>query len=181
MVFASIQVTYMLIHFSIRPMKETKDQILEMVNELIYLALIIILFFRPENDKWPKLKTNVFIWIMEANTVIFLTVSTSESTWFKIIVFLFFTIYKKMKNYQKHKGKLILLLFRSKCNSYTPQNTQTRWNPIPARVSDPTNFSHSNININKLEQSSQIIEEVKGKAKLTLQNPKLHKSAWTMS
>ena len=81
-------------------MKETKDQILEMVNELIYLALIIILFFRPENDKWPKLKTNVFIWIMEANTVIFLTVSTSESTWFKIIVFLFFTIYKKMKNYK---------------------------------------------------------------------------------
>ena len=69
--FALIQVTYMLIHFSIRPIKETKDQLLEIVNELIYFSLIILLLSWKEEEIWSAVKTNVFIWVMVANTIIF--------------------------------------------------------------------------------------------------------------
>jgi len=71
LIFVCIQFLYMLSHFIIRPMKEVKDQLLEMVNELIYVTLIIILFFWREEKHWSEFKTNAYIWIMVGNIIVF--------------------------------------------------------------------------------------------------------------
>jgi len=61
----------------IRPMKEVKDQLFEVVNELTFIALIIILFFWSKEKDWSELKSTVYIWIMVGNTVVFCVISLS--------------------------------------------------------------------------------------------------------
>ena len=78
LVFASIQLAYMVAHFAIRPMNFVKDQLQEMLNELIYFVLIVVLFFWKEEEDWSSFKTNMYIWVMVGNTVIFLLISLSE-------------------------------------------------------------------------------------------------------
>ena len=58
-------------------MKEVKDQLFEVVNELTFIALIIILFFWSKEKDWSELKSTVYIWIMVGNTVVFCVISLS--------------------------------------------------------------------------------------------------------
>ena len=76
-VFMCIQSVYIIIHLIIRPMKEVKDQLFEVVNELTFIALIIILFFWSKEKDWSELKSTVYIWIMVGNTVVFCVISLS--------------------------------------------------------------------------------------------------------
>jgi hypothetical protein len=77
--YIAIQVTYMAVHFSIRPYKTVKDQILEWFNEISYLVLIVILLFWKEKDDWSKEKANIYIWIMISNNAVFLILSISNT------------------------------------------------------------------------------------------------------
>ena len=68
----------MVAHFAIRPMNFLKEQLQEMLNEVIYFVLIVILFFWKEEEDWSSFKTNMYIWVMVGNTVIFLIISLSK-------------------------------------------------------------------------------------------------------
>jgi len=76
--FTSIQLAYMVVHFAIRPMKFLKDQLQEMLNEIIYFVLIVILLFWRDEEDWSSYKTNMYIWVMVGNTVVFLIISLGK-------------------------------------------------------------------------------------------------------
>jgi len=73
--FAVIQGVYMCIHFAIRPQKHMKDQLLEIINEMVYSGLIVCVYVWRKKSDWSDLKISIFLWTMIANAILFVTIS----------------------------------------------------------------------------------------------------------
>jgi len=77
-----IQLLYMATHFALRPMGEVKDQLLEMVNEVIYATLVVILAVWTQESDWSNLHASLYIWLMISNNIVFWVISAGKSlTW----------------------------------------------------------------------------------------------------
>lgn len=77
-IFTGIQVVYLLLAIIQRPFVLVKDQLLEIVNESIYLILILFLLFNNDISDWPTESKYAFIGIMLSNFVIVFIVSLSK-------------------------------------------------------------------------------------------------------
>jgi cysteine-rich repeat protein len=80
-VFASIQGAYSLLNILIRPQKDKKDQLQEILNELCFTVLIVLLFFWKTKEDWSKLRANIYLWIMIASNIITLLLITSNHSY----------------------------------------------------------------------------------------------------
>ena len=74
-IYVSIQSVYVLSILAIRPFEKIKNQMLEMLNEIFYLVLWSLLFkYNTEND-WTNKITQIYIWIIISNNIIFVIIS----------------------------------------------------------------------------------------------------------
>jgi len=82
-VFTGIQLLYLAINIIQRPFVHKKDQITEIINEviyLIYLILILYLFFFNDRNDWSSFAKYSYIGLMMANFTIIFIVSFSKFT-----------------------------------------------------------------------------------------------------
>ena len=64
-----VQFVQMSISTTVRYFESTKDQVWEVINDIIYLILISSLFYLTSKEKWTKTFEDIFIWIVIFNTV----------------------------------------------------------------------------------------------------------------
>ena len=68
-IFFIVQFVQMSISTTVRYFESTKDQVWEVINDIIYLILISSLFYLTSKEKWTKTFEDIFIWIVIFNTV----------------------------------------------------------------------------------------------------------------
>ena len=68
--FFAIQIIFFIIYMVVRPHKLTKDQMIEMVNEFIYIILISRLFYYNDQDDWTTAEKVSFLTLMVASFLI---------------------------------------------------------------------------------------------------------------
>ena len=69
-ILLAIQLTYLGCIMYLRPYKETKGNIIEILNEIYFTLLIwIFLAFNEESD-WSSIKTQLWMWFLTSNTLI---------------------------------------------------------------------------------------------------------------
>ena len=76
--YSILQWIYFLFHLAQRPFEATKDQILEIVNELFYCFLVWFLIHYNSESKWTDSLADAYIWIMISNNAIFLLITIGK-------------------------------------------------------------------------------------------------------
>ena len=74
-IFVSIQLLYLILFLAIRPFNKIKNLVLEILNEFIYLVLWWLLFKLNKENDWTSSMTQVYIWIIISNNIIFVIIS----------------------------------------------------------------------------------------------------------
>ena len=82
-IFTGIQLVYLLLAIIQRPFVQIKDQLIEIINECIYMILILFLFFNNDISDWSTGAKYAYIWLMLSNFVIVFIVSISKQNKFK--------------------------------------------------------------------------------------------------
>lgn len=71
---AVIQFCYVCYIIALRPNKEVKDNLVECVNEIFYLALIIILVFKNQKSDWDSRTEKVYLYLIILNSVVIISI-----------------------------------------------------------------------------------------------------------
>lgn len=74
-VYTSIQVAMLWYVIIVRPFEEIKDQITEIVNEIIYLFLVCFLFVFNKKGDWDKFSEQIFIWTIIGNNILLIVIA----------------------------------------------------------------------------------------------------------
>ena len=74
-----LQTTYILYTIFVRIFAESKNQVVEVCNELVFFTLIILLMQLYSESKWTDLTTNIFIGIIVSQLWILLIVSMTNA------------------------------------------------------------------------------------------------------
>ena len=70
-IFLSIIQTIYTIQLSyVRPFQETKENFIEILNEVYFSFLIIFLAFTNTEDEWNSVKTSIYMWVLVSNTLV---------------------------------------------------------------------------------------------------------------
>ena len=72
-----VQTVYVSLMAALRPYKSAKDNLLEVVNEVYYFAMIAMLVHYNADSKWSKASETAYLWLIIANslTIIFIMIS----------------------------------------------------------------------------------------------------------
>ena len=65
-----IQVVYTVLISYIRPFSETKGNIIEIINEIYFLALLSSLIYLNSENDWNNIRTNIYSWFLTSNTIV---------------------------------------------------------------------------------------------------------------
>ena len=71
-VYSLMQLVYIVILWFHRPFKYSKELIIDLINEFVYLSLWVMLIHFNTEDVWNSVIQNVYIWIIIGNNVILL-------------------------------------------------------------------------------------------------------------
>ena len=73
-----LQLIYLIWVIMLRPYIECKDNVVEIINEFYFTALLLSLLHFDSLDKWSKVLTDAYIWIIQSNNVVILFVIMSN-------------------------------------------------------------------------------------------------------
>ena len=68
-ILLAIQLVYMGWIMYLRPYKETKGNIIEILNEIYFTLLIWIFLVFNEESNWSSIKTQIWMWLLTSNTL----------------------------------------------------------------------------------------------------------------
>ena len=107
--FFGLQVVFFVAYIIIKPHKQYKDQLIEIINELIYIILISRLFYFNDQTDWTNAEKISFLTLIVLNFVLQAIISLGNLSLFNIIVFLIKYWFDKKKkpeeDYQKETNK----------------------------------------------------------------------------
>jgi cysteine-rich repeat protein len=80
---------YQLLHFCVivfvRPFSHSKDNIIEVFNELIFTSVLWSVVYLNKKEKWSNITTNAFVYLLMVPGVFMLAVTISKLPWIYII------------------------------------------------------------------------------------------------
>ena len=82
-IISLIQVGYVIYLFCIRPYKNLKENLIEILNEFYFLFLIVYLIAINTENEWSTLKENIFLYVLVSNTLVIFMIVFGK-TWHKI-------------------------------------------------------------------------------------------------
>ena len=85
-----VQTVYVSLMTALRPYKSTKDNLLEVINEVYYFVMIAMLVHYNSDTKWSKTAETAYLWIIIANSLTIIHIMISKSTKF---IFKFLTLF----------------------------------------------------------------------------------------
>ena len=95
----------------IRPFKEAKGNLIEILNEAYFsLFLVTLMIFNTQNE-WNSFKINIYIWILASNSLFVFLIIFSKMKFYINIVCLIKTMIKWCKN-KWQKNKVILIIYK---------------------------------------------------------------------
>ena len=68
-ILLAIQLVYMGCIMYLRPYKEVKGNIIEILNEIYFFSLIWIFLVFNEESNWSSIKTQIWMWLLTSNTL----------------------------------------------------------------------------------------------------------------
>ena len=68
-ILLAIQLVYMGCIMYLRPYKEVKGNIIEILNEIYFFSLIWIFLVFNEESNWSSIKTQIWMWFLTSNTL----------------------------------------------------------------------------------------------------------------
>ena len=71
-VYSSMQLVYIVILWFHRPFRYSKELVIDLINEFVYLSLWALLIHFNTEDVWNSVMQNVYIWIIIGNNVVLL-------------------------------------------------------------------------------------------------------------
>ena len=74
--YASMQFIYIVILWINRPFKNRKEFVIDLINELIYFSLWILLIHYNSEDRWSSMSEYAYIWIIISNNIVLLLFET---------------------------------------------------------------------------------------------------------
>ncbi len=75
---ALILVIYLIPLLCLRPFEEEKNNVVEILNEVVFSVLLGILFYANTGQAWTKLFSSLYTWIMTGNSVILVLILTGN-------------------------------------------------------------------------------------------------------
>ena len=69
-IYFALQIIFFSIYVIVKPHKQTKDQLIEMVNEIIYIIMISRLFYYDDEKDWTDAEKISFLALIVSNFVI---------------------------------------------------------------------------------------------------------------
>ena len=69
-VLSIIQVLYILSLLYLRPYEETKENLIEILNEIYFGFLVLFLAIVNTEDEWSSIKTKIYMWMLNSNTFV---------------------------------------------------------------------------------------------------------------
>ena len=76
----TLQLLYLAIVIVQRPFVQVKDQIVEIVNEAMFLMMVLFLFFFNDSSDWSGSPKYLYIGLVIANFTIIFVITTSKFT-----------------------------------------------------------------------------------------------------
>ena len=76
--FFGLEVIFFIAYLVIKPHKLAKDQLIEIVTEVIYIILITRLFFYNEQEDWTRAEKVLFIALIILNFIIQMIISLGK-------------------------------------------------------------------------------------------------------
>ena len=70
LVLCLIQAFYILNLSYLRPYEETKENLIEILNEIYFEFLVIFLAIVNTEDEWNSIKTKIYMWVLNSNTFV---------------------------------------------------------------------------------------------------------------
>ena len=75
-----LQLVYIAYVLIVRPYKEAKSNLIEIINEIYFsLFLVTLMIFNKENE-WSTLTTNIYVWILVSNSLVVFLIVLSKNT-----------------------------------------------------------------------------------------------------
>ena len=74
-----IQFLYILSLLYLRPYRETKGNLIEILNEIYFGFLALFLAIVNTEDKWNSTKTNTYMWVLISNTFVVLVIALGKN------------------------------------------------------------------------------------------------------
>jgi len=98
-----IQIAYLIILIVQRPFTHVKDQIIEILNESMFLVMIIFLFMFNDSKDWEGSPKYLYLSLIVANFTIIFLITTSKNSWLIFLVSLILAIKAKRSKTTKVK------------------------------------------------------------------------------
>ena len=73
-VLSTLQLCYLTFIIIVRPFSFTKDNIIGIINEVLFFILSFGLWYLNEKKRWNKILTSAYTWIISFNSMIILTI-----------------------------------------------------------------------------------------------------------
>ena len=77
-ILALIQVVYFVFLTWTRPCNEVKGNLIEILNEIYFSFLLIVLSFINSENDWNNVKTNIYLWVLVSNTLLVFIIVSSK-------------------------------------------------------------------------------------------------------
>ena len=89
-IYFALQIIFFSIYVVVKPHKLTKDQLIEMVNEFIYIIMISRLFYYDDEKDWTDAEKISFLALIVSNFVIQTIISIGNFLAFLLLIFIKF-------------------------------------------------------------------------------------------
>ena len=74
-----VQIAYLTNLIIVKPFKQRKDNIIEIVNEWFYLLLVSLLSYFNTEDRWAGVMENIYLWIILGNSMTIIMIMISKN------------------------------------------------------------------------------------------------------
>ena len=81
-----VQIAYLTNLIIVRPYKQVKNNVIEIVNEWFYFLLVTLLSYFNTSERWSKTIETVYFWIILTNSFIIILIMISKYLYFNIVV-----------------------------------------------------------------------------------------------
>ena len=78
-ILSLIQLIYLVYISYLRPYVETKDNIIEIMNEVYFLLLLFLLIFFNNESDWSSITTSAYMWTISSNSMLSFLIVFSNS------------------------------------------------------------------------------------------------------
>ena len=78
LILSGVQLLYLIYLTVLRPFKELKNNMIEIINEIYFILLLGSLAFLNTENKWTELYTNIYIWVLGSNNMVSFSIVSSK-------------------------------------------------------------------------------------------------------